>query len=88
MDYQNKIGSQAFCSNTLRRTLDGNPPCFGCVERHAKCHSECGKYKEWERIHRINQEEFSKDKGLSLEPYARKKEAVEKYYRREGKWRD
>lgn len=87
MDYQNKIGSQAFCSNTLRRALDGNPPCFGCVERHAKCHSECEKYLEWQRTHNAIMEERGKIKKNMYEASARKQIAVKQYYKREGRKR-
>lgn len=88
MDYKNNIGSHAFCVNKFRRAAEGTPPCFECEDRYAKCHSECEKYKEWERVHKENHEERAKEKRTSAEAYARKKEAVERYYRREGKWRN
>lgn len=30
----------------MRRNRNNNP-CFGCAERHLKCHAECEKYKAW-----------------------------------------
>lgn len=27
------------------------PPCYGCEDRYAGCHSECAKYKAWRVIH-------------------------------------
>lgn len=28
-----------------------NSPCKNCEERHLRCWSECGKYKEWNDVH-------------------------------------
>lgn len=28
-------------------TLKPNPPCKGCEDRHAKCHTTCPEYIEW-----------------------------------------
>lgn len=84
MDYKNKIGSRAFCVNKFRRASEGTPPCFECEDRCAKCHSECEKYRDWQRTHTAIMEERGNAKKNMYEASVRKQIAVKQYYKREG----
>lgn len=86
-DHKNKLQTQAFCVNTFRRSLEGKPPCYGCEERHYRCHSECEKYLDWQRTHTAIMEEHRKIKKNMYEASARKQIVVKQYYKREGRKR-
>lgn len=38
---------KVLCVNKRRRSIKGNPPCYGCEERSVGCHTECMKYLDW-----------------------------------------
>lgn len=35
-------------------------PCRDCTDRHATCHSDCERYKEWQKV---NEEYNAKDRA-------------------------
>lgn len=36
-------------------------PCYGCQDRHAGCHAECDKYKDWRREWDANRAEIIRE---------------------------
>ena len=42
-------------------------PCKNCTERHIACHSECGKYREWQTMHQERKDKIEKAKQLECE---------------------
>lgn len=50
-------------ANTGEMKMTG-APCKNCAERHAGCHSECEKYKEYQRIHSEEKQGIEKEKLL------------------------
>lgn len=41
-------------------------PCFGCADRHATCHAECDRYKEWAEENRKRREAMNLDKDIDI----------------------
>lgn len=39
----------------------GSAPCYGCDERHYKCHAECEAYKKYAEEKRKENKERAKD---------------------------
>lgn len=51
-------------------------PCYGCEERHPRCHADCERYREWAE---------SRQKAHEVDTYtAAHVEKIRKYLRKEA----
>ncbi len=65
----------------LRGNADAGP-CFGCEERTVGCHAACDSFTRWSEQRKKQREERNKSITLNSQAYFRKREAVEKYNRK------
>lgn len=49
------------------QTYAGHPPCYGCADRHIKCHAECERYKEW--LNKLEAIKREREKSLEYTRY-------------------
>lgn len=49
------------------QTYAGHPPCYGCSDRHIKCHAECELYKEW--LNKLEAIKREREKSLAYTRY-------------------
>ena len=61
-------------------------PCYGCTERHAKCHVDCQKYAKHMEENEQNKKERHQEVAVKVYQVDQKNRAVQKLYNRK-KWR-
>ena len=62
-------------------------PCHGCTERTARCHAECGKYREWNKLARKRREMIRQKRlmeGALVENQARRRDKAALVWRKRG----
>lgn len=64
------------------RGNDETGPCLGCEERIVGCHAACDRFIQWSGQRKKQREERNKSITLNSQAYFRKREAVEKYNRK------
>ena len=64
------------------RDTAASPPCLDCEERTVGCHAACDSFIQWSEQRKKQREERNKSITLNSQAYFRKREAVEKYNRK------